>query len=377
MGLSPILSLKGAEINKNTPTILSSASKNIEEENINFEDVLENIRILLHYIRKIRKKRMKNRPQENKIITAFLLIVLSIFFASKSTCAQTWTQTREQVKENTQQIQNVERRIIDLKDNYKLLYDGAKNQNDQLGNQISFAGYLLGAFSLIFAVLGMFLAWYINRQYERIKEMKDVVESTKKYIDEHSKELYKKIKREETLELLSRLKDVPEDIGNICPLLLSRELWEEDYNYVKESYFKMKNTQGRGVEENQYIGLIMQHFPYQSLKDVDLKSEIISQIDSSQLRVMFNRDIKNFFDQVFRYLQEFGMNNEQNKTIIKNLFYHYYHSKFKANLELQDSIKESIAKHKLSISDISIIAKDEAPTDAVYVNWLNLFFHNL
>jgi hypothetical protein len=313
-----------------------------------------------------------NRLQKNKI--GIILVIVCIFFVSKLSYAQTWIQTLDQVKNNTQQITNIEDKILDLKDNYQLLYDGAKDQNNQLSNQISFAGYLLGGFSFILTIFGFFLALFINRQYEKIKEMKDIVENTKKYIDKHSEDLYKRIKRNETVDLLNRLKEIPEDITNICPLLLSRNLLEEDFLCLKDSYLKTKNnTFDRGVSD-QYVILLTQHFPYESLKDIDTKTDIISYINGSLLRNMFNCDVENLFDQVFKYLKETGINSEENKTIIKKLFYHFYKSKFYTNIKLRESIKEIIFKSRLSLIDISSIAKEQSPTDTVYTTWLDLIF---
>jgi hypothetical protein len=309
-----------------------------------------------------------------KYIIATTIILSGIFFVSSLSRAQTWTQTLDQVKDNTQQITSIENKMIDLKDNYRLLYDGAKNQNDQLGDQISFAGYLLSGFSFIFTILGLFLAWYINRQYEKIKEMKDIVENTKKYIDKHNDELYKRIKREETLSLLTRLEEVPEDITNICPLLLSRDLLIEDFSRIRVSYLKTRGDSFDRSVTDQYIILLMQHFPYQSLKDVDIRTDIIPYINGRLLYNMFNRDIKNLFEQTFKYLKEFGISSEENKIIIMKLFYHYFKSKFQTNMELQSFIKEIIVKSELNIIDISNLAKGQAPTDQAYVDWLNLIF---
>ncbi len=308
-----------------------------------------------------------NQSQKNKTIIFTLVFILGIFFVSKLSYAQTWVQTQDKIKENTQQIQNIESKMTDLKDNYRLLYDGAKNQNDQLGNLISYSGYIL-------AILGLVLAWYINRQYEKIKEMKDIVESTKKYIDGHSEELYEKIKRDETVNLLDRLENVPEDITNIIQLLLSRDLFEEDYIRLKNPYLKIKNDTSQVMAKNSYIILFMQHFPYQTLKDSDLKTDFILSINSHYLSTMFDRDMKNFFDQVFKYLKEFGVSDEQNKTIIKNLFYFYSKSRFQTCIELQKFIKELLVKYKLNNSDISVIAKEQAPADTAYTNWLDSIF---
>lgn len=279
----------------------------------------------------------------------------------------TFIEVRNQTKDNTQRIQDIEDKMLDLKDNYRLLYDGAKNQNDQLGNLISYSGYIL-------AILGIILAAYINSQYKKIKELKDIVETTKEYIDKDNKKLYENITRDETLKLLKRLKEVPEDITNIYHLLFSRDLLEEDYISLKEQYLKIKNDNSQREAKDIYIMLLMQHFPYQSLKDSELKTEVISKIDLDSLNSMFSRDIKNFFVETLKYLKEFGIGHEQEKTIIKNLFYFYSKSHFQANVELNNYIKESVVKSSLNVLDIHSVAKEQAPTDSTYTNWLNSIF---
>ncbi len=294
---------------------------------------------------------------------------------NKLSYAQTWTQVQDQIKENTQHIEIIDEKISDIKNNYRLLYDGAKNQNDQLGNQISFANYLLGAFSFIFIIMGFFLAVYINQQYEKVKKLKDIVEATKKEIDDNSTDLYEKLKREETLSLLIRLREVPEDITNICFLLLSRDLIRTDYLYLKPPYLKIKAGLPLNEEaKDDYLILLMQHFPYESLRDLDLKDDIIESINPQNLYNMFLRDIKNFFDQVLKYLKEFGMDDEKNKKIIKNLFYNYSKSKFQANAELQKYIKELLSKYDMKTTSTSSILKEQYSEDTIYTTWVDSLF---
>lgn len=308
-----------------------------------------------------------NQKQKNKVL--FILFIVSLFFVVEKVNAQTWietwNETQNQIKENTQQIENIESKMIDLKNNYRLLYDGAKNQNDQLSNQISYSGYIL-------TVLGLLLAWYINRQYEKIKEMKEIVEKTKEYIDENDKELYEKIKRDETVGLLNRLKEVPEDVSNICSLLLSRDLLEEDYECLKKAYLKAKEGDSIKNVTDQYIVLLMQHFPYLSLKDSDLRAEMITYINVSLLNNMFERDVSNLFGEIFKYLKEFGVTDEENKTIIKNLFKGYFDSRFKENERLQTFIKRIILRSGVNILIISSIAKEQNLENAIYTDWVNM-----
>jgi hypothetical protein len=304
------------------------------------------------------------------------ILFIGVFSATNLSYAQTWTETQNQIKDNTQQIKNIEEKIFDLKDNYRLLYDGAKNQNDQLGNQISFAGYLLAGFSFVFTILGLFLGLYINRQSKKVTEMKEIVMATKKVIDGHSADLYKKLKREETLNLLFRLQEVPDDITNICPLLLSRDLLEADYVSLRTPYLKIKSLIPLNRDaKNNYMVLLLQHFPYEALKDSEIKEDITKSINLTHIEIMFNRDIKNFFYQILRYLKEFNIDSEENKTIIQNLFYFCSKSKFKDSTELQNYIKDNLSKNDMRTASIASILKEKHLKDTVYTTWIDSIFN--
>ena len=73
-----------------------------------------------------------------RIETIFILILYLLLICFFPLNVWSKVSLQDQVDENTQQIQVIESKIVDLKDNYKLLYDGAKNQNDQISDQISF-----------------------------------------------------------------------------------------------------------------------------------------------------------------------------------------------------------------------------------------------
>lgn len=314
----------------------------------------------------------RNSPQKYLTILA---IFMSLFFVGKLSYAQTWTETQDRIKENAQRIEIIDETISDLKSDYRLLYDGAKNQNDQLSNQISFANCLLGSLSVFLTILGFSLAWYINNQFGKIEKMKNIIEDTKKAIYEHSTDLYKKLKREETLSLLMRLDEVPEDIGNIIGLLLSRELERADFLYLKTPYLKIKNILPLDqIAINNYMTLLMQHFPYESLEDLDIKRDFINNIDISELNMMFSRDIKNFFDQTLKYLKNFDVSSKENKNIIKKLFYNYSHSKFIKNTEIQDYIKKKLTEYNMKTPQIVSILKEQAPTETTYTAWIDLIF---
>lgn len=306
---------------------------------------------------------MKHGPKSK--ILMFLTIFFVFFLTLNTSNAQvTFVEVRNQTVDNTLHIKNIEEKLLDLKDNYKLLYDGAKNENDQLGNLISYSGFIL-------SILGIFLAWYINRQHEKIKEMREIIEKTKDYIDKHNLELYKQIKRDETLDLLTRLNEVPEDITNICPLLLSRDLNSADYQKLKNPYLKIKSVAAYTQARYDYLILLMQHFPYESLMDNELSQDIISNINVTSINSMFERDIKGFLVGVFKYLKECRIDNNSSKLLIENLLYFYSKSRHLINVSLSSFLKKEITESGFSFLNIITIAKNKAPNDSLYSNWLD------
>jgi hypothetical protein len=284
--------------------------------------------------------------------------------------AQTsFVEVRDQVKTNTREISIISEKFLDLKENYKLLYDGAKNLNDQLSNQISFAQYLLGALSFLLTLCGVVLALYINSLYEKIKTMKDFVEDAKGNIDK----LYERLRREETIALLTRLREVPEDIGNLASLLLSRDLLDEDFPALKEAYLKYKKDTSIGAHVESYFILFFQHFSYQVFKDLELKADAVSHLNQSTVRSMFKRDMENLIDGVFKFIKEFGFEDELHKTVIKNFFYHYSRSKFQSDIKLKAHIRSVITASGVNSASIIEIAQVQAPNDTVFIAWLNSY----
>ena len=102
---------------------------------------------------------------------------------------------------------------------------------------------------------------------------------------------------------------------------------------------KVKGKKTEIQAQGDYITLLTQHFIYESLKDIELRSEIITLINPILIHGMFDRDIRNFFNEVFKYLQEFGIVDQQNKTIIKNLFYFYSAQKYFGGAESKETAR--------------------------------------
>lgn len=314
----------------------------------------------------------------------FYTILISGLFAANVSFAQnepsisdnhSMVELETQSREQALQIRHLENQAQDLKDNYKLLYEGAKDQNDKLSNQISIANYSLGLATLFLTVVGIFLAWYINKLIEKVDRAKLEVDTVKKAIDDNASELFKKLKREETMGLLERLREVPEDVSNIGPLLFSRDLLESDFTYLKDSYLKIKHGLHKDRDaESTYISLLMQHFPYLAFKDEILNADMVSNISWININHMFSRDVRYFIDQALMFFGESSVQSESNREVIKKLFFHFFKSKYGNNTDLRNYISKRLSAHGLKTDTVADLAKGEAPTEADYLTWIDNFF---
>lgn len=252
-----------------------------------------------------------------------------------------------------------------LEENLSILSERINTQgevNAHISNQIEVASYTLDAIALIATIAGIFLAVFINRSYEKITNIRREVEDTKAYVDGHNDQLYQRLKRNDTLNLLKRLTEVPEDIHNISPLLFSRELLEEDFATLKRAYLSEDlDIDGKRA----YIPVLMQHFPYLALTDEQLRPTAISSL--SDLRQMFKCDLENLFGGVVKYLKLNGMAADSSKEIVKNLVNGLFVSKHKG---LIISLKQECSKQNL---DIPRVFQDipDTNTNENFVSWLN------
>ncbi len=303
---------------------------------------------------------------------AFFLLVFSMFFHVDVSYAQTsFVEVRDQVKDNTREIKTISETLPELRENYRLLYDGAKDQNDQLSDQISSLQNFIEIASGVFALLGFILGFYVTTLYKNIKRMSDMV--TKATVATTDK-LYRKVHRSETIGKLERLMEVPEDIGNISQQLLSRELLEEDFLVLKEIYLKAKNNTYARTQAGDYLILFFQHFPLLTLKDADLKVDALSSLTPRTINQMFERDVKNFISGLFKFLGESGTGDTANRDLIKFFFPSLFRSKFTSDVDLKSYIRTEMTKNNLTTTTISAIALEQAPADSAFTTWLDSVF---
>lgn len=196
--------------------------------------------------------------------------------------------------------------------------DAVKNiieaSNSSIGNQISMLNVFVSGFSLLFVIAGVFLGMYISRLEKRVVKIKDdierkettvkmlaeTVEETDKKIQSDIGGLYVKLREEESLALLKRLDDEPQDITNIASLLLARQLRPDGFLILKTAFLKLLQLGDVANEgdfvypsyKEQYLLLFFQHYMKFSMMDDNIREELCP-FFSKGIRAAFKRDIIN------------------------------------------------------------------------------------
>lgn len=264
------------------------------------------------------------------------------------------------------QIDFLDEKIELANKHYQMLYEGSANIDNQISNQIAAATLGVEILGVVFAIAGIGLGIYINSTYQKIVKLKNTAEEIKSYIDGHNQALYKKLRRDDTVSILERLSRVPEDILNLSTLLFSRELESEDFPTLKHAYLKAKEAGAFNTSSN-YLQMFMQHFPYETLKDNDLKSDYLASLDRSKFNSMFNNDIECFFKRTLLYVHEKGISNHESKEIIMKIMLALHASKHKE--KYPSRIKEWVTESGLDVP-LFIQTATNATENDVYKNWL-------
>lgn len=194
------------------------------------------------------------------------------------------------VKEIENHFSDLDRRLDDL-------HSMAAISQDCIANELAASDRYVTITGIVISIILVFVGLYVSHLYDKIKVLKNdtqsasqevnrmrrqvdskiqevqvlkkEVEETNKQINNDLSSIYVKLKREETISLLKRLVDVPEDISNISPLLFSRELLEEDFDLLVDAYKKIKET-GHNAKISLYSLVFFQHFAGRSLRVAEL-----------------------------------------------------------------------------------------------------------
>jgi hypothetical protein len=226
-----------------------------------------------------------------KKIFLFIIIIPTFIFSQKANDSLL-TITHQK------QIESLNKKIDILEGKYEYQVKINEQTLNSISNQIGATSYNLSIFAFLFGILaiclGVYVTW-VERKIIRIREdneslLKETIKTKEEVIEINEliqKDIYGlflKIKREETVHILNRLVKIPEDITNLSEQLLSRELQEQDFSFLKKAYLKLKvniekhdNPNNYEIaDKNKYQLLFFQHFLDLTIKDEEIGPDLIS-----------------------------------------------------------------------------------------------------
>ncbi len=209
-----------------------------------------------------------------------------------------------------------------------------------VSTQLSASSIFVGIFGIVIAVFSIGLSIYVSRISRNIQniskdneillqkniDIKSDVESLSEKITKDSTDLYTIIRNEESNHILQRLIEVPEDMGNVFPLLASRDLELSHYSQLKEAYNQLDDE----FIKSSYLILFFQHFAGTTIIDSDLSEDLLKNLGEC-IQSSFKNDIVNASNHFFRKIVDQGI--QDYKIAINKFVKEFSKSKFS---ELED-----------------------------------------
>lgn len=271
--------------------------------------------------------------------------------------------------------------LQNLNDNIDAVRRIVDVSNSTIANEISAVNTMLVAFTIGLTVVGVLLGIYITWLQQKVSKMSknieekeqkiiclaNTVEETDKKIHSDISGLYAQLRKEETMTLLHRLEEEPEDISNLVDLLLARPLDDDGFPILKKAFEKLmaihlevgKDVLVDSSLETRYILLFFQHYLFQSILDDKLRSEVVKDLDSC-MNCAFKHDIIKSTKDFCRALSNDDATFEKKQLLIDYLKA-LNQSKYKDLEELKDLFQEYLDK------DLLVDAIDKCTTDKVYL----------
>lgn len=257
--------------------------------------------------------------------------------------------------------------------------------NDTISNQIAAVNTLLVVFSIILALVGVVLGFYIAKLHNKVINIKNniddkertiiklatTVKETDKKIQSDLTGLYKKLQREESLSLLHRLEQEPLDVSNLLPVLLARDLDEEGFYPLKNAFLKYKNSEEKDTDilyynkKEQYCLIFFQHYCHLSIVDDDLRNDITSDFEHV-ISCAFKRDIIKSTNELCKALS-------RNDVIFNkvDVLSSYLKAINKTQYKDSEEIK-MILEENVNNRNILVEAIDRCTSDKCYLSMFNI-----
>lgn len=253
--------------------------------------------------------------------------------------------------------------------------------NSTIANEISAVNTMLVAFTIVFGIVGVMLGVYISWLQRKVSRMSDnieekeqtiillakTVEDTDKKIQSDISGLYEQLRKEETMTILRRLEDEPEDIANLGDLLLARPLDETGFLIMKRAFMKLM-TMGPEIYVDGFLSpsywkryaiQFFQHYLRQSILDDDLRPEIVKGFNYG-MACAYKCDIIKSTEDMCQALCVSSAQFDKVALLVDYLKA-LNQSRFSNLIELKNIFQEKVNK------DILVEAIDRCTTDEVYL----------
>lgn len=252
-----------------------------------------------------------------------------------------------QITDKLCHIDILDRQVADL---HTQLSESQNFLSNAIASSDRFLSVASIAITIIAIALGVYITWCQNRVVKikkivedketEIQLLKKEVDSTNKQIQGDLSSLYKKLRREETVTLLNRLVQVPEDINNIARFLLIRDLEVEDFNQLNEAFAKIKNDKDYVIP---YLIVLFQHFAGLSIKDEILRNLLI---ENYQYLIpnSFKNDIQKSTVDMVKELPSLAPDIRM--QIIIPFYKNFKESKFKEMYYIVESLKSVLSEEQ-------------------------------
>jgi len=224
--------------------------------------------------------------------------------------------TESQLSGMQNTIDSLQSELTTLQAKTNMLVEIVETSNDCIANQLSAANYLLAFIAIVLTIGGAIIGFYVRQKKLEVEGMVKTVDEKKKTVDDiaqttkelddqinsNVKELYQKLRKEETNALLDRLVLEPRDISNLIRLLLARDLDEDGFVKVRDAYLKLDDEPEEELDEGMgfirfdasssedYILIFFQHYCNQAVKDDLIRPELVKGFAENSNKA-FKRDI--------------------------------------------------------------------------------------
>ena len=271
--------------------------------------------------------------------------------------------------------------LRNIHDNIETIKNIVDISNSTIANEISSVNMMLVAFTIVFALVGVFLGIYItwlkniiSKMNNNIKEketkiigLANIVEETDKKIHSDISSLYAELRNEESMTLLRRLEEETQENSNLSDLLLARPLSDKGFPILKQAFIKLKSL-GSDIEKDnfikpsysrQYTIMFFQHYLRESILDDDLRPEIIKDFGFS-MECAFKRDIIKSTED---FCHALSVNNApfDKVALLVDYLKALNQSKYCNLIELKNIFQENVNK------DTLVEAIDKCTIDEVYL----------